>query len=861
LSVYGHNILGHFTAITITKEPDFGLLPDSRLSLKVQEMKIGFQFDALWQDISYSIRSLRRNALLSIIVIATFTIGIGINAGVFTLINAIALRARVDKDPDSFVRAYTAYIQDPTRPRAPGTTTLEDYLAFRDRARSLRDVAAWAGFDAMIGANDSSEESLLFVSCNFFRLYGLEQPLLGRLLQPTDCGASDPVVVVSERLWRNRLGADPQIIGKVIHLNGQTVTVIGVTPAFAGQIDNAKAWVPYTLQTYLQRGDDLQRPGESPWLTVEGRLQPGSTSREVAAELTMLAGQQDALHPGRATAVTVTNGSIVDNPRFSSQGAWLIYLILGLLTCVVLLTCTNVTSLLLARADARQQEIAVRLALGAGRLRLFRMLLLETLMLAATAGAVSLFFVYKLPGALIVWLGDSQSDWTADRALQPDWRVFAYLGAITLLAATFAGLAPALQSLKVELSGALKKRLPMFGGSGRRTWLLRLLVGAQVALSLVLLVGAGIFVRSDQQLSSADPGYETRRVLWGAIRRRGGSAIPLSQPSTTIFNRTLAQRLEIVPGVQSVAFADFPSPPLGKGGRLSEVQIPGQPIQEVGMKKVSPGFFATLGIPITKGRALLESDSPNNKSGCPVVVSEELARQFWPGSDPVGKELRDSGGTRLEVVGVARDVSTIRVGGPDDPTLYLPWDSNSGPGSYLPIVRFTGDSAVLERAISASFRESLPDISMEVRTIQSRIDESLEIIRKVETLLVFLCVMAVTLAVIGIYGVVSFVVTRRAKEIGIRVAMGAQNKDIYVAVFGDSGRPVVIGLLIGLLLALAGALMFGLSLKSAPVTINTSEPLIFVVAAAVLTAAAFAAMLRPAFRATHVDPIKALREE
>ncbi len=239
----------------------------------------------LWQDICYAARSLRKHALLSAVVIATLTLGIGISAGVFTLINAVAFRAPVDKDYDTFVRIYSAYTKDPARPGRPEAVTLEDYLAIRDRAKSLGAITGWAGFFAPLGQNDASETRSLLVTDNFFELYGLERPLLGRLLQPADFAAANPVVVLSERIWRDRFAADLQVVGKVAHFNGLPVTIVGVAPTFAGQIEGADAWVPYTLQTYLHGGDDLQRLGEAAWLTVEGRLQPGFTRREVAAEL------------------------------------------------------------------------------------------------------------------------------------------------------------------------------------------------------------------------------------------------------------------------------------------------------------------------------------------------------------------------------------------------------------------------------------------------------------------------------------------------------------------------------------------------------------------------------------------------
>src|SRR6266545_639220 len=819
----------------------------------------------LWRDLRYAARNLRKHALLSTVVIATLTLGIGISAGVFTLINAIAFRAPVDKDYDTFIRIYSAYTKDPARPGlAPGAATLEDYLAFRDRAKSLGAVAGWAQFFAPLGQDDTSETRALFVTDNFFALYDPEQPLLGRLLQPADFAAANPVIVLSERIWRDRFAADSQIVGKVAHFNGQPVTIVGVAPTFAGQIEGADAWVPYTLQTYLHGGDDLLRPGEDGWLTVEGRLQPGFTRRQVATELALLAGQQDSLHPGRKTTLTVTDGSIFERPESRASAVWLFPIMVGLLNFIVLLACANVATLLLSRADARQQEIAVRLALGAGRLRLFRMLLMEPLLLAAAAGLASLYFAYRLPGVLVAWLGDPQYHQTADFSLRPDWRVFAYLALITLFAGALAGLAPALQSLKVNLSESLKGRQPLFGAATGGTRLRGFLVGAQVALSLVLLVGAVLSVRAYRRMSAADPGYDTRQVILARVKarskvweQRSRSGFKPTPAQRLLAARLLAQRLEALPGVQSVAYTNWR--PLFNTATF-DVQVSGQPMRRVVMSEVSAGFFTTMGIPIVSGRELRESDPHCGTGNCPVVVSEELARRFWPGVSPLGMELRYPRGARFEVVGVSRDVSTQRLGGRDGPTLYLPLAPIDSPFLF-PLVRFTGDRAAMAQSIASAIRELSPELSIEARTIQSRMDEVLGVFRRLETLVSLLGAIAVALAVIGIYGVVSFAVSRRTKEMGIRIALGAQKRDIYVAVLGAGARPVVLGLLVGLSLAWTGAAAQTRAMQDAPVAMNTLDPLTFAVAALLMAAVALAAMLGPARRATRVDPIQALREE
>jgi len=473
--------------------------------------------EQLGQDLRFALRSLRKHALLSLMVVATLTLGIGVSTGVFTWFNALFLRGRVDKDHASFVKVYAAYTDDPTRFVIPRDTTWEDYQAFRDGAKSLHTLAALGQVSAPFGLDDPAVTRAALVTCNFFALYDPGRPLLGRLLQPEDCAAANPVVVLSERLWRHRFAADPQVVGRVTHFNGQLVTIVGVAPNFAGMVNGARAWFPYSLESYLKLGDHLQHPGEAPWLEVTGRLQPGFSREQAAAELGLLASAQNRLHPGRSTTVFVTDGSDIQEPFQGSDFVGGLALILGALTVFVLIVCANVTTLLLARAAARQQEIAVRVALGAGRLRLIRMLLVETFLLASAAGLASVYLAYKSPGVLGRWLTNARGEgggvWFS---LSPDWRVFGYLTLVTILAGVMAGLTPALQSLKINLSEMLKGRQSMpSGGKGSRLY--GILIGAQVALSLFLLAGAVLFVRTSQKLSALRLGLKRSGCSW---RRR-----------------------------------------------------------------------------------------------------------------------------------------------------------------------------------------------------------------------------------------------------------------------------------------------------------------------------------------------------
>jgi predicted permease len=570
----------------------------------------------------------------------------------------------------------------------------------------------------------------------------------------------------------------------------------------------------------------------------------------------LLANQQDRLHQGRTTSVTVTDGSMIQEPEHRDAMMLVFAVILGSLIIFVLIVCVNVMTLLLARAAARRQEIAVRLALGAGRVRLIRMLLAETFLLAASAGLASFYLAWRIPEVLARWL--TRPGGETIYSLAPDWRVFGYLALVTLLAGAMAGLTPALQSLKVNLSEMIKGRQSMPGG-GKGSWLYGLLIGAQVALSFFLLCGAGLFVSVAQKAASFDPGFETRQALEAGLYVQRTGMEPRDWDD---LYRALTDRITAMPGVQSVAYSYRFL--FSRGSWVDDVQTPGQPLRQAEINSVSSNYFATLGIPIVSGRAISENDPPCEKATgrtiCAVVISQRLAREFWPGANPLGQTLRTPQGYTFEIVGVARDVSSVKMGGLDGPLIYPPLSLNSSYPPH-PIVRFSGDGAALARAIAAAVRELAPELVVEVETIESTREERTKDIWRQTRLVVVLSAMALILAVIGIYGVVAFAVSRRTKEMSIRIALGAGSKDVYRAVLGASGRPIAIGLSIGLAMSVATWSAVAPLLRDVEFIVNVLDPIIYAMTAILLVGAALAAMLGPARRATRVDPMMVLRNE
>ena len=815
-------------------------------------MKLAYWLETLRQDVRYGIRSLTRAPLVALAVVLTLALGIGLNTAAFTLINGAVFRARVEKDPASFVQLIPQYSGKWER-EENWLTSLEDYRAYQAQARSVRGLAAWGQFHATIDEDPSPNVSML-VTCNFFSLYGLDRAKLGRLFRAEECsspgGAS--VAVISEEMWRRQFSADPHVVGRIIRLDRQTFTVVGVTLAGFPGLLKSGVWIPWTMQPAIYE-KDFFRDSSASWLFVEGRLQPGYTRSAAHAELGVIASQQDRLHPGRKTKLFLTNGSVYEHPAEQKVITWVVSFWMGLLTVVLLLTCTNVTTLLLSRAAARRQEIAVRLSLGASRTRLVRMLLTESLILAGLAGAISAYLAVRVPDILVALRPEFPH-----YPMQPDSTVFAYLCGITLLAACMAGLAPATESLKVDLASSVKGHESLLGTS---RWRLRdLLVAGQVATSLVLLAITGLVMHAQYDISVADPGFETRQVLLVPL---GVNVPPYTADAAWSFYRTLEQRVRALPGVQSVCYArkapfwgDDESPEA-----TEEVRLPGQP-KGTGHKAsadvVSTDFFETLRIPILRGRALQRADATSQKPAAVTVVSESFARTLWPHQDPIGKVIERSEGERLEVVGVALDTRSQTYGSTDGPRFYV-LDSPSSFGGPL-MVRFSGDARPVARAVRDAVRKLDPAETGVPRTLRSEIDDMSSRFRIVVDIFLLLGGMAVFLAVVGIYGVVAFAVSRRTRELGIRMALGATKADIVRSVLASGGRPVVAGLVGGSLIAIAGSVALARVLQGG-VNVPLWDPLIYAVVWLLLVAVALGAMLGPALRAAGADPNQALRQE
>jgi predicted permease len=809
--------------------------------------------ESILEDIRFGWRMIRRNPLFSAIVVMTLTVGIGVNASVFTAVNGLAFRPHVYKDPETFLRIVPQSRMLGTSRRA----SFAEYAAFRESSRTLRGLAAFTHFPAFIGLDNSAGAVGMAVSCNFFEVDGPRRILLGRLFTEEDCRSSGPpVVLVGEAFWRARLHSDPRAVGRTLEVNGRPVTLAGVVPERTagwtrtlGWSRPPAVWVPFTLQTVFEQPGAKLYGDEELWLSLAGRLAPGFSRSQARAELDLLARRMDRLHAGRETAIRVTDGSWIEELEVtgSAQQWILMILLVGAFNLVLFISCANVATLLLARAASRRREIAIRLSMGAPRIRLIRMLVTEGMLLAALAGAASLFLIERIPAPLYRVVTGRAPDFP----ISPDWRTFFYLTAVVLLTGVLAGLAPALESLKVNLTGSLKGGAASGGGalvSGAAPRLQGLLVSAQVAMSMVLLVAAALFARAEQSTLRSDPGYLPAKVVVAPLYFSDGMTMRAAASRLA----AIVQRVQALPGVHSVALSE--GMPVFDHATV-ELRPPRRPDarQPVDLFSASPGFFETLGIPMIAGREfrLMETGS--------VIVSRRLARILWPRQDPVGQPLALPGGDLVTVAGVVRDVDPMRFGGSENPALYRPWRPT--PVRNVLSVRFDAGEATGAAAVRAAIREVEPNLLAIAALAETWIDQLTEELWNVVALVLLLGVVAAVLATAGIYAAVSFAVSQRTRELGIRMALGARKADIIRHILLAGGKPVMKGLLAGLWLSVAVCAGLRQSFTASPVRLDTANPLPYCGAALLLALAALAAVLAPARRGAGARPLSSLGAE
>ncbi len=813
----------------------------------------GRWLEDLGKDLRYTARTLRRSPGFLAVSVLSLALGIGANTAIFSLIDAVMLRSLPVREPQRLVHVTT-----PTPDGKPGFVSYSLFQYFRDNLKSVS--GAWA---EMSGTPtiliDGAEEAINaeMVSGAHYSLLGME-PAAGRLLEAADdvISPASPAAVIGYRYWQRRFGLSPAAIGKTFTLQNKVFTIVGVTPPrYQGTRPGRDPDI--TLPLSMMLDESQRRELRSNMLIVLGRLGPGVTLQQANAEVQVLwrpfvqrvaaeAPEKDRPDIRRRRAA-VLNAAIGFSPLRDRYSEALVVL-MGMVGLVLLLACANLSCLLLARAASRQREISIRLAMGAGGGRLMRQFLAESLVLAALGGSAGLVLSRWFTGALVAMMANGG---TLVLSTAPDWRVLAFTGAISLAACVLAGMAPGWHALRVNLNPRLKQ---VRAGGAR---LGKALVIAQLSISMVLLVGATLFVGTLVKLYTIDPGVRKDGVLMFSVR----SAARYPPARSWAVQGAVLDRLSALPGVTSASATKVM--PLDGGLWTRHIAVKGYTFrsdesEDVGFNAVAPKFFATVGTPLLSGREFDERDT--NAANKVAIVNQSFARYFFAGQSPLGR-LVTSEKVAYEIVGVVKDAKYQNLRQGVIKTMYIPWMQREGeqPSSYSFLARVTaGDPMRLVPALERLAREADPALRLRTpQTYSALVDRSIVTERIMATLGGFFGLLALIVACLGIFGVLAFQVSRRINEIGLRMALGATRSGIVALVLREVAVMLAVGCLIG---AFAALTLTGLAEKML-YGITTTQPGVFGLAAAVLSAAALAAGWLPARRASRVDPMAALRHE
>ena len=813
--------------------------------------------NGLIQDFRYALRQLRKSPGFAAVAVITLALGIGFNTAIFSVVNAVLLRPLAFAAASRLVRIWHV----PPEKSFPGMTTFPvsaaNYLDWERQTQVFDHMAIYSYHGFTVTGGDKPEQlSAGAVSSGFFATLGV-QPILGRVLSPEeDQPGRSHVVVLSYRLWQEHFGGNPGVVGHDINLDGQPYLVAGVMPSNFQFPDFAKMWTPmaWTDQERAVRGEHHS--------IVIARLKPGVDLNQAQAEMNTISDRLQQQYPdddkGWGAVVVPMQQDLVSDVRPA------LLVLLGAVAFVLLIACVNVANLALAKTFSRQKEIAIRTALGATSVRILRQILTETVLLALSGGALGLAFAHFAVRFIVAFLADKLPH-SIEVGL--DSKVLIFTAVISVITGIVAGVLPAWRLTRRDVNQALKQGLGRTDADsgGHRTR--SILVVSEVALSLILLIGAGLMIRSFQNLRNVNPGFDSRQVLTMSVMV-SRAKFPSPDQAISFFDRVL-QRVRSLPGVESAAVID--NIPL-TGGSHQPIAIEGRPVvpmseqPEVDVRLVSAGYMSAMHIPTLRGRGLSDTDVAGRPAV--VLVSESMARQFWPGEDPVGKRLTLTFYPEAirEVVGVVGDVKLdsldeIR----PSATLYFPLDQVSVPAAggwrsfpMTLLVRSRSGSGELASSVSNAVHEVDRDIPLvDISTMDELVENSLSQQRFNMLLLGAFAALALLLAAVGIYSVLSYSVKRSVREIGIRLALGAPVGEVLRMVVFEAMKPTLLGVAIGA----AGALALGRVLSSLIFGVRPTDPLTFVAVAALLAAVALVATIVPSYRATKVDPMVALRYE
>ena len=818
----------------------------------------------LWQDIRYGWRALRKSPGFSAVAILVLALGIGANTAIFSVVNSVLLRPLPFDQPDRLVTLY----HTPPQASFPGiplfSVSPANFLDWRAQAHSFEGMSAY-GYRRFTLTGNGQAATVPIISSTYGLFSVLHaQPLLGRtFLESEDQPGHDHEVVVSYAFYRDHLGANPASVGNNVQLNGEAYTVIGVMPPgfefpfisdpnFRPQMWKLQGWTPQ------ERGI---RDNHN--FVVVARLKDGVTLEQAKAEMSAISDRLAQQYPkddkGWGATALWLREDIVGDVRTP------LLILLGAVAFVLLIACANIANLVLAKTLSRRKEIAIRTALGASRRRLLQQVLAETVLLSLIGGALGLIFAHYGMAFIVRFVGQ-QLPRSADIGL--DVRVLVFTLGLSLFTGLIAGLLPALRLTREDVSEALKQSAGRTASDSGGSRTRNALVVAEVAFSLMLLIGAGLLIRSLWALHRVNPGFDAENVVTMDLsvtpKKFAGPAQQIS------FFENALRRVRALPGVQAAGVID--SLPLSGGGSHEPVQVADRPAvpmsdqPEVDVRLISPDYLNAMHIPLLRGRDLSDSDAADRPGA--VLISQSMAKQFWPDQDPIGKQLTlyffpDRVRT---VVGVVSDVKDDGLNQTRSASmLYMPLGQiNAGRdgiwhsfGLTL-AVRAQGNPNSVVSGITSIMHEVDSEVAvMNVKTMQDTVDESLLQQRFTMLLLVGFAALAVLLAAVGIYSVLAYTVRRRLREIGIRMALGAQMKDVLRMVIAEGMRPTLLGVVIGL----AGALALGRIMASVVYGVSARDMLTFVTVAAMMTFIGLLASAVPAYRATRVDPMRTLRDE